>query len=164
MTYMLHWAAPDRRIIGVDYDEEKIETAQHNFLRDEQVQFTQADLTRYPLETCDGIIISDVLHYLLPDQQKDLVNRCYEALHENGMLIIRDGVSELQGRIEGTKRTEVWSTKIMKFNKTQNELHFISRAFIEAFAQERNMSIEVMDLTKYTANLTFVLRKNPEGR
>ncbi|HTM64691.1 MAG TPA: 1-acyl-sn-glycerol-3-phosphate acyltransferase [Flavipsychrobacter sp.] len=159
MTYMLHWAAPGRKFIGVDYDEEKVETAQHNFLRDEDVQFAQADLTRYPLDTCDGVIISDVLHYLLPDQQKDLLDRCYEALNENGMLIIRDGISELQKRIEGTRRTEVWSTKIMKFNKTQNELHFISRAFIEAFAQERNMSIEVMDLTKYTANLTFVLRK-----
>jgi trans-aconitate methyltransferase len=156
---MLHWAAPGREFIGVDYDEEKIETAQHNFLRDEEVQFIQADLTKYSLDACDGIIISDVLHYLLPDQQKDLLERCYEALNENGILIIRDGISELQGRIEGTKRTEVWSTKIMKFNKTQNELHFISRAFIEAFALERNMTVEVMDLTKYTANLTFILRK-----
>jgi len=163
MTYMLHWAAPGRKFIGVDYDEEKIETAQHNFLRDEEVQFMQADLTRYPLEACDGIIISDVLHYLLPDQQKDLLERCYEALNIGGLLIIRDGISDLQKRIEGTKRTEVWSTKILKFNKTQNELHFISRSFIESFARERNMTVEVMDLTKYTANLTFILRKNAEG-
>jgi len=68
-------------------------------------------------------------------------------------------VSEMQKRIEGTKRTEVWSTRILKFNKTQNELHFISRAFIEAFAAQHSMTVTVKDFATYTANLTFILRK-----
>ena len=159
MTYMLHWAAPERKFVGVDYDAEKIETAEHNFLRDDHVYFVQADLTKYELQHCDGIIISDVLHYLLPEQQKSLLDRCYAALNDDGVLIIRDGVMEMQKRIEGTKRTEVWSTRIMKFNKTQNDLHFISKAFIESFARERNMHLEIMDFAKYTANLTFILKK-----
>lgn len=159
MSYMLHWAAPGRIFRGVDYDEEKIETAHHNFLRDEGIDFEAADLTRYDLLPCDGIIISDVLHYLLPAQQSDVLERSFEALRPGGMLIIRDGVSELQKRIEGTKRTELWSTRILKFNKTQNELHFISKAFIEAFAQKHHMNIEVRDFARYTANLTFILRK-----
>jgi uncharacterized protein len=159
MTYMLHWAAPGRRFIGVDYDDEKIETAQHNFLRDEQVHFEQADLTQYDLQQCDGIIISDVLHYLLPEQQEALLEKAYAALNENGLLVVRDGIMEMQKRIKGTKHTEVWSTKIMKFNKTQNELHFISRAFLEDFASRHNMTIEVMDFAKFTANLTFIFKK-----
>lgn len=159
MTYMLHWAAPERHFIGVDYDEEKIETAQNNFLRDENISFEDADLTQYELTACDGIIISDVLHYLLPEQQEALLEKSYTALNEKGILIIRDGISELQKRIKGTQRTEFWSTKIMKFNKTQNELHFISKAFIESFAAKHQMKMEVMDNTKYTANLTFILKK-----
>ncbi len=159
MTYMLHWAAPERKFIGVDYDAEKIETAQHNFLRDENIFFEQGDLTQYALNTCDGIIISDVLHYLLPEQQRTVLERSYEALNEGGLLIVRDGVSEMQNRIKGTKHTEFWSTRIMKFNKTQNELHFLSKAFIEAFAKEKSMQIEIKDFSKYTANLTFVLKK-----
>lgn len=159
MTYMLHWAAPGRSFMGVDYDEEKIVTAQNNFLRTDAVQFEQGDLTGYSLRAADGIIISDVLHYLLPGQQQTLLERSYEALSPGGLLIIRDGVSELRERIKGTQRTEVWSTRIMKFNKTQNELHYISRAFVESFASEHNMSVEIMDFAKYTANLTFILRK-----
>ncbi|MBS1777197.1 MAG: MMPL family transporter [Bacteroidetes bacterium] len=159
MTYMLHWAAPNRKFVGVDYDDEKIETAQNNFLRDENICFEQADLNNYNLSACDGIIISDVLHYLLPSQQLDLLECCYKALKPGGLFIIRDGISDLSDRIEGTKRTEVWSTKIMKFNKTQNELHFMSRAFIEDFAQRHNMSIEEKDFASYTANLTFILKK-----
>lgn len=159
MTYMLHWAAPDRHFVGVDYDEDKTETAQHNFLRGEHIRFEQGDLTQYMPEPCDGIIISDVLHYLLPEQQEALLERCYAALNNDGLLIIRDGISELQDRIKGTKRTEVWSTKIMKFNKTQNELHFISRIFLEKFAARHGMRITVLDHTKYTANLIFTLKK-----
>lgn len=160
MTYMLHWAAPGRKFIGVDYDDEKIETAQNNFLRNEDIRFEQGDLVTYQLQPCNGIIISDVLHYLLPEQQRDLLNRCYDALTPGGLLIVRDGVSEMRHRIEGTKMTEVWSTRIIKFNKTRNELHFISKAFMESFAAEKNMRLELRDFARFTANLTFILKKD----
>ena len=183
MTYMLHWASEDRLFIGVDYDGDKIITAQHNYLREKvkklylrkqkgadeseitnlnlqaKINFEQADVTQYALQPCNGIIISDVLHYLLPQQQVDLLNKCHDALLPDGMLILRDGVEELQERHEGTKRTEVLSTKVFSFNKTQNELHFLSRAFIEKWAAEKGLSVEVLDLTKKTSNLIFVLRK-----
>lgn len=159
MTYMLYWAAMDREFIGIDYDEEKIETAQYNFMRDEGIRFEQGDLSKVKLEACDGIIISDVLHYLLPEQQTELLEKCYASLNNNGKLIIRDGVSELTERIKGTKMTEVFSTKIFNFNKTQNQLHFISRKMVEDFAAKYNMHISVIDNAKHTANLIFILQK-----
>jgi trans-aconitate methyltransferase len=159
MTYMLHWAAPDRIFTGVDYDEEKIETAQGNFLRDENINFEYADVTKYRLEKCDGIIISDVLHYLLPEQQQALLDKCLDALNDGGIFIIRDGVSELKERHKGTERTEVWSTKLLKFNKIQNELYFISKAFIEAFALKNGLELQIIDKTKFTSNLIFILKK-----
>ena len=160
MTYMLHWASEGRVFTGVDYDEEKIETAQHNYLRGEHINFEHADVTKYQLEACDGIIISDVLHYLLPEQQEQLLEKCIAAMRPGGTLILRDGVSELKDRHKGTKMTEVFSTKIFKFNKTENELHFISRAFIEAFAQRHGLHVEILDFTRFTSNLTFVIKKN----
>ncbi|WP_162902920.1 trifunctional MMPL family transporter/lysophospholipid acyltransferase/class I SAM-dependent methyltransferase [Taibaiella koreensis] len=183
MTYMLHWASEDRQFIGVDYDEDKIVAAQHHYLREKArklhhrkhrklqtsipappgaeplIRFEQADITRYALQPCQGIIISDVLHYLLPEQQRAVLDKCYAALDPGGVLILRDGVEELEARHEGTKRTEMWSTKILGFNKTQNGLHFLSRTFIERWAAERSMSVEILDLTKKTSNLIFVLRK-----
>jgi 1-acyl-sn-glycerol-3-phosphate acyltransferase len=183
MTYMLHWASEDRIFTGVDYDEDKIIAAQHNYLRekahklryrkakaakqampdeepdDAKIHFEQADVTQYELQSCNGIIVSDVLHYLLPEQQEALLSKCFDALEPGGILIIRDGVEELKERHEGTKRTEVLSTRIFNFNKTQNELHFLSRAFIEDWAGKHNMSIETLDLTRKTSNVIFVLRK-----
>lgn len=180
MTYMLHWSAEGRRFIGVDYDEEKIETAQHHYLREKTrklqlrqrkkglhpggdevplIRFEQADLTQYMLVPCQGIIISDVLHYLLPAQQTELLDRCYQALLPGGMLLIKDGVVELEERHKGTRRTELLSTRIFKFNKTQNELHFISRAFLEGWAMEKSMELTIMDYARNTSNLIFVLQK-----
>lgn len=159
LSYMLHWAAPERNFIGIDYDDEKIEIAQNNMLKDNQIHFEHADITQYELKNCDGIIINDVLHYLLPEQQINVLNKCYNALNDEGILIIRDGISELKDRIKGTELTEFWSTKLLKFNKTENDLHFIKKSTLENFAAERNMKIEMLDMSKFTANLTFILRK-----
>lgn len=159
-TYLLHWAAPERDVLGVDYDEEKIAVAQGNFLRDEKIAFQAADVMQFPLESCAGILISDVLHYLLPEQQRTLLERCVAALLPGGVLIIRDGAEELKERHKGTKLSELFSTKIFKFNKTRNGLHFISRKTITAFAAGKGLSLEVIDTTKRTSNLTFVLRKS----
>lgn len=159
MTYMLHWSAKGREFIGIDYDEEKIETAQANFLKDDGINFMQGDVTQIDLQPCDGIIISDVLHYLEPGQQYELLEKCVAALTDGGKLIIRDGISELQDRIKGTKLTEIFSTKIFNFNKTQNDLHFISRKMLDELAAKHNMDVQVLDNAKFTANLTFVLTK-----
>lgn len=182
MTYMLHWASEERTFIGVDYDAEKIITAQHVYSREKQrkllvrknkgsigeivtpanakIHFEHADLTTYDLEECNGIIISDVLHYLLPEEQKTLLNKAFDALTEDGILIVRDGVADLKERHENTKRSEKWSTQIIRFNKTKNELHFLNKAFIEQWAKEKGMSLEIIETSKKTSNLIFVLKRN----
>lgn len=178
MTLMLHWAAEQRQWIGVDYDEEKIINARNHYARNAHaifskkaargsqyelenplLRFVHNDVTTFKLQPCNGIIISDVLHYLLPNDQQQLLNKCYDALLPNGILILRDGVEELSKRHKGTKLTEKLSTQIFKFNKTHNELHFITRKFIEDWAREKNLAVEIIDNTKKTSNLIFVLRK-----
>jgi 1-acyl-sn-glycerol-3-phosphate acyltransferase len=158
-SYMLHWSAMGRRITGVDYDADKIATAQALHLRDEGVNFESADLREYQLEPANAILITDVLHYMLPQEQEDLLLRCVNALQPAGVLIVRDGVVELKERQKTTALTEVFSTKLLGFNKTTNDLHFLSQRRMEAFAAEQNMSIEVLDEAKFTSNLIFVLRK-----
>jgi len=124
------------------------------------IRFEQADVTHYNLQPCNGIIISDMLHYLLPPQQLLLLERCYEALLPGGILIMRDGVEELTKRHRGTRLSELFSTKIVRFNKTQNKLHFISSAFIKNWAIQKNLSLEIVDNTHKTSNLVFILRKD----
>jgi 2-polyprenyl-3-methyl-5-hydroxy-6-metoxy-1,4-benzoquinol methylase len=156
---MLQFRSARREITGVDYDEEKIATAQYGYSRTEKLQFQHADVTTYPLEagTYDGIVINDVLHYLPQLAQDDLIRRCASALTPEGVLIIREGNTDLGRRHKGTRLTEFFSVKLLGFNKAVNALHFVSGAHIRAVCPD--MTIEVIDQAKYTSNVIFVLRK-----
>ena len=163
LCYMLQYMSPARTITGVDYDENKIETAQHGYTRTERLQFVHGDVTTYPLErgTIDGIVISDVLHYLPHATQDVLIRRCIDALSDDGVLIIRDGNVDLGERHKGTRMTEFFSVRLLGFNKAVNELHFVSGAHIREVASD--MTIEIIDQTKFTSNVIFVLRKKRKG-
>lgn len=158
-TYLLHWASEKRHFIGVDYDEEKIITAQHHYKKTEKINFEVGDIAAYNLLPCNGIIISDVLHYLTPEEQMKVLEKCYTALVPGGVLIIRDGVKELSSRHKGTELTERFSTNILGFNKTKNDLHFIYQKDIENWAAAHKMNIKIIDTAKNTSNVMMLLHK-----
>ena len=160
MAYMLYWASQNKRkITGVDYDEEKIAIANHCFGKTDDLNFIHADITQFELEKYDAITIMDVLHYLKPEQQTQVIEKAIEALLPGGILIIRDGDADLKEKHNGTKLTELFSTKIFSFNKTQNELHFLSGKMIENLAVKHTLSLQQIDDTRYTSNIVWVLRK-----
>jgi trans-aconitate methyltransferase len=156
---MLHFRSPEQTIIGVDYDEEKIETARHGYLKSGRLQFYQADILQFPLGTCSGIVLSDVLHYLKPTEQEDLLNRCCSALLPGGILIIRNGNTDLKERHKGTQLTEFFSTKVLKFNKSTHALNFLSAKRISQLVELHGMSVEIEDSSKLTSNVLMILKK-----
>ncbi|UYQ93894.1 1-acyl-sn-glycerol-3-phosphate acyltransferase [Chitinophaga horti] len=158
LSYMLNWAGPGRHVTGVDYDEDKIATASHGYLRNENINFVHADVTQYAFGHYDTFIISDVLHYLKSEDQGQLIVRCIEHLNPGGSIIIRDGDAELEERHKGTKLTELFSTKILGFNKSENQLSFLKASTIRALAAKHGVSVEQIDNTKFTSNIIFVLK------
>src|SRR5690606_550809 len=157
LAYSLALSGNNRKILGVDYDHSKIEIAKNCPVKPDKLRFEHGDVTTYPLEQADVFVISDVLHYLMPEEQQQLLKKVDEHLNEEGMIIIRDGDSSKKERHKGTKLTEIFSTK-MGFNKTQNELNYISQETIEKFARENKLELEVIDNTKLTSNTVFILR------
>jgi 2-polyprenyl-3-methyl-5-hydroxy-6-metoxy-1,4-benzoquinol methylase len=157
LSHMLYYTDKDRKITGIDYDEEKISTAK-GVLKNESVQFISGDAEEVVFQNSDIFIINDVLHYMTFDKQERIIEKCMQSLNGGGKIIIREGNSESK-KHAGTKFTEVWSTKILKFNKTENELYFTSRSRMEAIAKRHNYLVEVIDNTKFTSNEIFVFKK-----
>jgi uncharacterized protein len=158
MTYLLQFAAPERNITGYDYDEEKIELANHCFSRNENTKFFYYDINQVHIGPADAIIISDVLHYLLPDQQDRLIQKCMDALNENGVLLIRDGNRDIERRHKRTKLSETFSTRLLLFNKTAGQrLHFISGKTIHDMALRHGMECRSIDQSNHTSNQLFVI-------
>jgi 1-acyl-sn-glycerol-3-phosphate acyltransferase len=160
MPYMLHFASPAREFTGVDYDEEKIEAANNCFSKTADINFVYADVLQFELQQYDAIIMADMLHYLQPGEQKQLIEKCIDRLNPNGTLIIRDGNKDMQKRHKGTELTETFSTKLLSFNKTgANGLSFLSGQMVRDIAANHSLLVTEIDHTKYTSNIIFVIKK-----
>src|SRR5690606_22902481 len=53
LSYMLHFMSDKRRITGVDYDAEKIETANHGYSKSTELTFVCADITTFSIDPVD---------------------------------------------------------------------------------------------------------------
>jgi 2-polyprenyl-3-methyl-5-hydroxy-6-metoxy-1,4-benzoquinol methylase len=158
MDYMLQFSAPDREVIGYDYDEEKIAVASHCFSRNSNIHFIKADINHLHPGQADAIILSDVLHYLEPENQESLIRKCMEAILPGGVLLIRDGDRDLVKRHEVTRLTEFFSTRFFSFNKTTGKsLHFLSGKKIRDLALRQHMDCRAIDPANNTSNLIFII-------
>jgi 1-acyl-sn-glycerol-3-phosphate acyltransferase len=158
MSYMLQFAAPGRDIVGYDYDEEKIAVASHCFSRNENIHFLKVDINHVHPGQADAIILSDVLHYLQPDQQESLIQKCMDAIRPAGVLLIREGDRDLKKRHKSTRLTEFFSTRFFAFNKTAGHpLNYLSGKTIQDLALRHNMDCKTLDTSDNTSNLLFVI-------
>ena len=162
MSYMLGYLSKDRSITGVDYDGNKIEIANYCISQNptfrNRVNFVQADIGVYSFEKSDVFILSDVLHYMPEEKQEILIKKCIENLNPNGIIIIRDADRDLRKRHWGTKYTEFFSTR-SGFNRMKyKRLYFISGKQISNIISKYNMNLQIIDNTKLTSNLTYIIR------
>jgi len=160
MNYMLSFLSEERLLTGIDYDEEKIEVAKHCFSKNERLNFITADIKKFELPEADAFVLSDVLHYLPAEEQENLLNKCFEKLNEGGVIIVRDGNKDYKKRHRGTRLTELFSTKILAFNKTVNTLSYVSGDYLTKFCKEKNMDVQIVDNTKLTSNFIYIIRRS----
>lgn len=158
LPYMLSFMSAERIVIGTDYDEEKIAVATNCFSRNKNLSFYVSDATGADdLQFSDAFVLSDILHYLPSFEQEKLLLKCFLRLKPGGMILLRDADSSLKSRHLGTRYTEFFSTNF-GFNKTKNQLEFVSGDFIRQIAERNNMVIEAIDNTKLTSNITYVIK------
>lgn len=160
LSYFLHFTSPKREIKGIDYDQEKIDVAQACLSRTDNIQFSQGDVNDIIFEPADCFIFNDVLHYMSAESQEKVLKNCLEKLHSNGLIIIRDGVTDLNERHNKTKLTERFSTQILGFNKKVEEFHFFSTEFIRTFAVQNQLELHIQEQSQKTSNILFTLKKH----
>ncbi len=159
LSYYLHYRNPERIITGIDYDTEKIEIASNGYDKSKSLKFVQGDLRDVKLDEMDVIFFNDVLHYLPNQEQWEILENVVNKLKEDGIIFIRDGVTDFEERHQKTALTEKYSTKIFKFNKTTNQLSFFSIEDMIRFAENMNLTCEVINQSKKTSNILFILKR-----
>jgi len=160
LSYLLAFTSEERIITGIDYDEEKVELARHCIAKPNNVEFVCADAVNYNFGTADVFVLSDVLHYLSDEDQEKVLRNCFSGLNPGGLVMVRDADSDLQKRHLGTRYTEFFSTSF-GFNKTSSsQLNFFSGKKIIQIAGRYGMHTEIIDNTRLTSNLLYIMRRD----
>lgn len=167
LSFMLSMLSHERKIVGIDYDADKIAVANNSFLINRlkrsgcEIDFVAADACEYDYPNADAFVFSDVLHYMSHEKQTTLLDKCLAHLNTNGIIVVRDGDSSKPKRHKLTKLTEVFSTKIVRFNKTQETLSFTSADLMKSFAEKHDLNMQMFDNDAYTSNTIYMFsRKN----
>ncbi|MFH0865726.1 MAG: 1-acyl-sn-glycerol-3-phosphate acyltransferase [Bacteroidota bacterium] len=160
LAYMLNFVSGKRRITGIDYDKSKIEVAGNCVSKCDRVKFIYGDATNIDFEKTDVFVLSDILHYISEDRQKHLMEKCFKSLNDDGFIIVRDGDNELKKRHKVTVFTELFS-KGTGFNKFGEEkMFFTSSSRIKEIASANGMNVDVIDNTKRTSNLLYIIKRD----
>ena len=164
MDYMLMLFSAKRRICGIDYDPEKIDTASNCFLRKnnmykERIRFFAADAVDFEYPNADVFILSDVLHYMYTERQLLLIGRCMEKLNPNGKIIIRDGDSKNVKTHWVTLLTEFISTKLTRFNQLKETQSFFDSVFLEEYSNSKKFHVKSIRNDNFTSNTIFILER-----
>lgn len=160
MAFMLSMYKPGRKILGIDYDDEKITVAQNCWLNKclGGLSFRCEDASQAELPESDAFIISDMMHYLSAEKQLELIQRCASKLKSGGLILVRDSDSENAEGQKITALSEVFSTKILRFNRTEGELSYISQSRMEQIARKTGLSMKVKANDEITSNTFYILR------
>jgi uncharacterized protein (DUF2062 family)/2-polyprenyl-3-methyl-5-hydroxy-6-metoxy-1,4-benzoquinol methylase len=78
------------RIIGVDWDEDKIRSGRLATAELPTVDLLRADIREHEIGQADVVVLADVLHYWPLEVQQALLRRAASALDAGGRIIVRD--------------------------------------------------------------------------
>ncbi|MBK9355865.1 MAG: 1-acyl-sn-glycerol-3-phosphate acyltransferase [Bacteroidales bacterium] len=160
LSHMLCMVSDKRRILGLDYDSEKIAVAGQIDTSLKNVRFEMADILNYELPAADVFLLLDVLHYLPAGFHRPVIEKCMNKLNSGGMIIIRDADTDLTERMWRTRLNEFYSTRFFRFNKTRADaLSFTSGTIIADIAAKHNFVVERDDKSTKKADITFVLKR-----
>lgn len=159
LSFMLALVSPKRRVLGIDYDEDKIAVANNGGLKRDNLQFVYANAVEYNYPKSDVFVLNDVIHYLPEQDQKTLLGKCFANINEGGKVIVREGDKQKDSRHKLTKLSEKFSTEIIKFNKAESELCFTSTSQMESLAREYGLSLKQVDNDIYTSNTIYIFSK-----
>jgi SAM-dependent methyltransferase len=156
-----HWLAcftDTRTFFGLDYDEDKVRTAQQTALKHPRIQFELGDVLTCDYPTCDAVLLLDVLHYWQPEKQQLILEKARRALRPGGVLILRDGA---RAESDAHRRIHRWEKFATYFglNRTQEGLHFLTPIELEsALKQAGFASWEIKREAGQDSNIMLVAK------
>lgn len=156
LSFMLGLLSKNRTVVGIDYDQSKIDLANNAFLKTDRIDFRCADMRICDLPESDVFLFNDSLHYVQASTQEKILDNCLKNLKENGMIIVKDGDASNKHH-DATIKTEIWSTKLIKFNHNDEKLDFVGKEWMQSYADRNNLHLKIESIEKKTSETIYIL-------
>lgn len=113
----------DRRVVGIDIDEKKIELAKEMASRldegEAEVSFDHVASGDVPFLDggWDAIVFADVLYLLQPEDRSRLLTECVKALAPRGVLIVKEVDTEPKVKARIAQFQEFLATRVLRITR-----------------------------------------------
>jgi 1-acyl-sn-glycerol-3-phosphate acyltransferase len=118
-----HWLAqsgPERKLLGVDRNAEKIRVARCSACGSQQVAFEEQDIDTWALPECSAVLLLDVLGSAVTPEAADLLGRAFTALERGGRLLLR--VAPAAGGVAAAAATREYLSTLRSLGFTTDEV------------------------------------------
>jgi 2-polyprenyl-3-methyl-5-hydroxy-6-metoxy-1,4-benzoquinol methylase len=162
---LLAEASENRRVLGIDNDERKIEIARATVQGREELRFEVGDIVHEAPPKCDAVTIIDVLYLLAPSDQEAVLRKAAGALVENAPLVVKAQERSLSPRYALTYAQELVATALGVTRGSARRFHFLARDQAVAMFERAGFLIDVIDMPArpYT-DVVYLARKAPAPR
>ncbi|WP_404449438.1 methyltransferase domain-containing protein [Sutcliffiella horikoshii] len=130
---------PKAQMLGVELNEDVAEEASKNCQKQKQVEIVCADVHEWsPEEKVDFVMLNNILHYISPDDRKELFKKISEWLPPKGTLSV---VSPIHNSKHGGQFSSVFNSFFTAF---ENLYPLPSETDLENLAKEATLKVDKM--------------------
>ncbi|TBR15285.1 methyltransferase domain-containing protein [bacterium] len=134
-----------REIIGVDWIKSRINYAENMF--PDRIKFIYTDIADFIIDTCSAILLIDVLYLLPYAKQKEILIKCYNALENKGVLLVKEMDSRPLLKYCWCLSQELIVTKILKRNLSTG-MYFRKKDDFFRLLQDIGFNVEAVKLDR----------------
>lgn len=152
---------PNRRVIGFDLNERRINTAKRvSFGKIPNIEFQVADALSYNHDNASAVIMIDVLHHI-PDREKqeEIIKKISQSMRPNTIFVIREPAKDdfLKGRIT------YWGDKYFLYRG--DTIIFRTKKEWQSLLEANNFEVKIYSTNCISpvSSYVFVATRNSRG-
>lgn len=160
---ILSLGSPDRKIIGLDLDEKKIEIANTTKTKASQITYQIGDVieAEYPLG--DVFTLVDVLYLIPYDKHEPIIQKCYQSLPPGGILIIKEMDTRPRWKYVWNLIQETLAVKLIGFTLGER-FYFRSQKDYTDMLQRTGFSVKPVPMHSgyWYPHIAYISTKSPK--
>jgi 2-polyprenyl-3-methyl-5-hydroxy-6-metoxy-1,4-benzoquinol methylase len=156
LSNFLALKSPDRRVLGIDLNRERIEVAKRSKGHPE-VSFQLGDVRDFQGIPFDAVVMTDVLHHISDDKVRVLLRIIRSCLSDNGILVVLD--------VDRCPLRKFYTTYLIDrlLNLTRS-LHYRSRGFLVRLIEQSGFRVQRVVLADQGLPLSDVIYLCRKGK